>query len=250
MPRRKPKNTILPGQPGNPGRPHGATAKIRISDKVREAFEQLLAGATPHLEDWLIRTAQKHPDKALDLWVKISERFVPSLQRTEITGKDGEAFAPITINIPTFNLPKPGGTIEIGESTPTSLLASPAEVPKEIGEGNLTGLPGSMQDFLFPKPIGEGNLTGSSPGHYGDSHSAVFKPEADSQELPEHYGDCHSAVFKHGEDSQELLGETEANLDVLLDSEGSLAENSKELPVFTFLPSNLRKQAPPGYKPE
>lgn len=139
MPRRKPKNKILPGQPGNPGRPHGATSKFRISEKVREAFEQLLAGAAPHLEDWLLRTAQKHPDKALDLWVKISERFVPSLSRTEITGKDGESFAPITINLPSLPKISAGApsqnSLVLGDPSPKALLATPVEEVKAVGEG-------------------------------------------------------------------------------------------------------------------
>lgn len=157
MPRRPPKNKILPGQPGNPGRPHGATAKIRVSDKVREAFEQLLAGAAPHLEDWLIRTAQKHPDKALDLWVKISERFVPTLSRQELTGVDGKPLVPIQINMPQIHLP---GNM-IGEASPlagTSLVTLPGGEHKELPASEPLletggGAPAESPQELFEPPV-------------------------------------------------------------------------------------------------
>jgi len=135
-PKKLPDHLFKPGQSGNPaGRPPGAASKIVIADRVREAFSQLLDNNVDKLEGWLIAAAKKDPVKALDLWVRISERFVPMLSRTEITGKDGEAFAPITINLP--NIPK----ISLGESSPTSLLTSPAEEVKVIGEGTPTGLP-------------------------------------------------------------------------------------------------------------
>lgn len=142
MPKRPVKNPRKPGfQPGESGnkagRPLGTPNKVVISEKVKEAFEQLLQGAVPHLEDWLIRTAQKHPDKALDLWVKISERFVPSLARTEITGTDGAPLIPITINIPTIQLP---GNVP-------KTIENPANIPLDLpGREGASGiLPDSPQ---------------------------------------------------------------------------------------------------------
>ena len=135
MPRRAPKHAIKPGQVLNPnGRPVGAANKIVISEKVREAFAQLLENNIGELEGWLHALAKKSPEKALDIWVRISERFVPSLQRTDVHLEGPGLMIPIQINLP--NPPQ----INIGESTPTSLLASPAEEVKELGEGTSTGL--------------------------------------------------------------------------------------------------------------
>ena len=139
MPRRKPKHLFQPGQSGNKsGRPPGATNKILISEQVREAFAQLLEGAVPHLEDWLLRTAQKNPDKALDLWVRISERFVPSLQRVDHNIEGGNVMIPIQINLP--QMPS------VGAPPQDTLPSSPAEVPKGIEDSPPTSM-------ILPRPV-------------------------------------------------------------------------------------------------
>lgn len=134
----------------------------------------LLAGSQDKLQDWLDRTAVRHPEKALDIWVRISERFMPSLQRTEITGAEGLPFSPITINLP--NIPK----ISLGEPTATSLLTSPAEEIKALGEGSSTGLSGMPMFLSQPLPVREG----SSAEHTGE-HSVG----APSQDHPGDLGD-------------------------------------------------------------
>ena len=149
-----------PGQSGNPaGKPPGATNKIVIAERVREAFSQLLDNNVDKLEEWLYAAAKKDPVKALDLWVRISERFVPMLSRTEITGADGQPFTPITINLP--NIPK----ISLGEGAPTALSLSPAEEVKEIGEGTPAMIPVFLPEREAAKesePIPQGDGDGSS----------------------------------------------------------------------------------------
>ena len=77
-----------PGQSGNPnGRPKGSAN--RITAELREAFAMLLENNLAEYEIWLARVAETNPEKALDLAIKISERFIPALARTEVTGKDG-----------------------------------------------------------------------------------------------------------------------------------------------------------------
>ena len=83
----------MPFEKGDPniwrgGRPKGT--KNKISEEIREQFANVLANKMPDMERWLAQTAQENPGKALDLMMRLSERFLPALQRTEITGKDGE----------------------------------------------------------------------------------------------------------------------------------------------------------------
>ena len=140
MPRRKPKHAWTPGQSGNPnGRPTGSVNEINAS--IKQSFAMLLHNQLPNLEAWLEAAAKKDPIKAADLMLRISERFLPSLQRTEITGADGQGFTPITINLP--NIPKIDVISSIGEGTPTMNLPEGKET-LAIGEG--------APAFTFPKP--------------------------------------------------------------------------------------------------
>ena len=142
MPRRKPKHSIQKGQVLNPhGRPPGSVNEI--NRRIKEAFTMILENKLPELEEWLTRAAERDPLKTADLLLRISERFTPSLSRTEITGAEGVAFTPITINLP--NIPKIDVTTSIGEGAPLPLLASPAEEVKAIGEG-------TSSEFVLPKP--------------------------------------------------------------------------------------------------
>ncbi len=78
-----------PGQSGNPsGRPKGAQNKV--ADEIKHAFAQLLQNNVPQLEDWIARVGERDPAKALEIYTKISERFVPQLSRQEVTGADGK----------------------------------------------------------------------------------------------------------------------------------------------------------------
>ena len=92
-----------PGKSGNPGgRPKGA--KDKITEEIREQFSKLLENQLPDVERWIRQTAQEDPAKAVDLLIKISERFVPKLTQNQVTGADGEdLFKNITFN---FNTPK------------------------------------------------------------------------------------------------------------------------------------------------
>ena len=89
------------------GRPKGAAN--RITGELREAFAMLLENNLEQYEIWLAQVAAEDPAKALDLAMKISERFVPMLSRQEITGKDGEdLFKNVKFKFQTQNIIKLG----------------------------------------------------------------------------------------------------------------------------------------------
>ena len=84
----------MPFTPGDPninrnGRPKGSANKI--TEDLREAFAMVLENKLPDLEILLARVAADDPAKAIDLMLKLSNRFLPELARTELTGKDGES---------------------------------------------------------------------------------------------------------------------------------------------------------------
>ena len=106
----------------------------------------ILENKLPELEEWLTRAAHKDPLKTADLLLRISERFTPSLSRTEITGAEGTAFSPITINLP--NIPK----ISLGEGAPVL----PLDSPRELGEGSLAEIPMFLQEPPAKEIISEG----------------------------------------------------------------------------------------------
>jgi hypothetical protein len=57
---------------------------------MKEAFAMLVENNLPNLNIWIAQIAAEDPAKAMDLIIKLSERFVPALARTEVTGADGQ----------------------------------------------------------------------------------------------------------------------------------------------------------------
>jgi len=91
--------SFKPGQSGNlSGRPKGASNEV--SRRIRETFANLLEGREDELHEALNKLKEKDPKGYLELYIKISQRFVPEVSRAEVTGLDGEAFQPIQIVLP------------------------------------------------------------------------------------------------------------------------------------------------------
>ena len=70
------------------GRPKGSPNVI--TEEIRKAYAMVLENKLPDLERWITQVSHDDPAKAADLLMKLSERFLPMLARTEITGAGGE----------------------------------------------------------------------------------------------------------------------------------------------------------------
>ena len=51
--------------------------------ETRQAFRVLLEESTPYLGVWLFQVAEKSPEKAIELLIKMAEFVIPKLARTE-----------------------------------------------------------------------------------------------------------------------------------------------------------------------
>ena len=66
------------------GRPNKATTDVRA------AIALIAQRNAKKFEGWLTRVAKEDPGKAADLFLKAIEYHIPKLQRSEVTGKDGD----------------------------------------------------------------------------------------------------------------------------------------------------------------
>lgn len=69
------------------GRKKGTQNKY--TKQIKEAFGLLLENNLDNLSTWLAQVAADDPKAALDIMMRMSERFVPKLRQTDITS-DGE----------------------------------------------------------------------------------------------------------------------------------------------------------------
>jgi hypothetical protein len=69
------------------GRKKGVPNKV--TQDVRAAIALLAQENVGRCQEWLDRIADKDPDKAMDLYLKMLEYHVPKLARSEITGEGG-----------------------------------------------------------------------------------------------------------------------------------------------------------------
>jgi len=65
----------------------------RYTKDVKEAFGMLLQGNLDNLSLWLEQIAETDPKAAMDIVIRLSERFVPKLSQQQITdGEGGDLF--------------------------------------------------------------------------------------------------------------------------------------------------------------
>jgi hypothetical protein len=69
------------------GRPKGAVNES--SKKMKEAFAMLIENNLDQLAIWLGQIAREDPAKAMDLVIRLSERFIPKLSQQALTDSEG-----------------------------------------------------------------------------------------------------------------------------------------------------------------
>ena len=67
----------------------GRTGPNHSTVQIKEAFSILLDANLDNMSIWLSQVAADNPEKAMDLMIKLSERFVPKLSQQAITNEDG-----------------------------------------------------------------------------------------------------------------------------------------------------------------
>lgn len=79
-------------KPPNSGKKKGTENKV--TKDTKEAVRKLIENNLDNMTLWLEKVAAKNPEKAMYIIVNLLEYSIPKLQRTEVTGKDGEKFVP------------------------------------------------------------------------------------------------------------------------------------------------------------
>lgn len=75
----------------------GRTGPNHATKQIKEAFAKLLEDNLDEMSVWLGEVAQNDPKSALDLMLKMSERFVPKLAQTQLTdGEGGDLFKSVS----------------------------------------------------------------------------------------------------------------------------------------------------------
>lgn len=96
----------MAAEPGNNYNPKGR-GKGNVNEttrKIKQVFADLLEGREAELAEALNKLKETNPRAYLELYVKISERFVGPVSRQVLEDNDGNSIQPIQIILPT----KPG----------------------------------------------------------------------------------------------------------------------------------------------
>jgi hypothetical protein len=69
------------------GRPAGIPNEA--TKKMKQAFALLIEANLDNMTTWLEQVAAEDPKSAMDMVIKLSERFVPKLSQQQLTDADG-----------------------------------------------------------------------------------------------------------------------------------------------------------------
>ena len=67
----------------------GRSGPNNATKQIKAAFSLLLENNLDEMGRWLIQVSHDDPKAALDIMIKLSERFVPKLSQQALTNEDG-----------------------------------------------------------------------------------------------------------------------------------------------------------------
>ena len=67
----------------------GRSGPNNATKQIKEAFALLLDNNLDSMSQWLISVSHEDPKAALEIMIKLSERFVPKLSQQALTNEDG-----------------------------------------------------------------------------------------------------------------------------------------------------------------
>ena len=77
-------------KPGDPNiNREGRKGPNKSTKMIKEAFALLLENNLDSMSTWLTQVAGDDPKAAMELMIKLSERFVPKLSQQALTNEDG-----------------------------------------------------------------------------------------------------------------------------------------------------------------
>ncbi|GEM_PF-735692 len=87
----------------------------KATARLREAFTDLLEGNMGRLQELLDKVAEKNPEKALELMLKLSEFVLPKLRAIEVNNESEEALhTSLNINIIDTGVPLASCEADVG----------------------------------------------------------------------------------------------------------------------------------------
>lgn len=70
-----------------------------MTSDVRVMIKLVAERMAPQLQGWMTRVAKKHPERALDIYLRMIEYHIPKLVRSELTGPNGSSLNPPVVHV-------------------------------------------------------------------------------------------------------------------------------------------------------
>jgi len=116
------------------GRKKGSTNKATLD--VRKAVAMVAEKNAHKIDGWLTRIARKHPERAMELYLRMLEYHIPKLTRTEIVKPPGGGGRVIDSSQLTAEQREQLRQMILAQAEPVLLEQQPANVLEPVGLGD------------------------------------------------------------------------------------------------------------------